>query len=228
MIQLVAIQLFDREHLSAETDRVAQGGGRATLNRIPEFTIGGLLPPVGPDVVGPVRSPYLVSMQEVVRRLGNSPRRRHLLRNLLAYRALLRAGGFETGLQFLDGSFVENVESHSGREPGDIDVYSLLDIPPRYLQDPALWQTQGYAFWRDEVQNRRLNKQRFALDTYATLIQELSFFQLIENVIYWYSLFSHQKVTFAWKGFVAVSLDETDDHAALSMVDALDGKPTSN
>ncbi|RYC12416.1 hypothetical protein EUU22_11955 [Ciceribacter ferrooxidans] len=155
----------------------------------------------------------------MIHSLGTTPRRKQLLRNLLAYRALMYENGYVSGIQFLDGSFVEDVERHSGRDPGDIDVYSLLDAPARFLQHPELWQTdEGFKFWEDEIQNQPLNKARFELDTYALLIQELPFGNLLQDVMYWYSLFSHQKVTFAWKGFVAVLLDQRTDAEALGLL----------
>lgn len=186
---------------------------------IPSFTAKGILPPIaGSSVVDRERSPYIISMTELVQTFGTSPRRKHLLQNLMAYRALMYANGYVSGLQFLDGSFVENIERHSGREPSDIDVYSLLDIPSRFLEDPASWQTEGFKFWAEEIQNQPLNKSRFELDTYALLVQELPFVHLLKDVMYWYSLFSHQKVTFAWKGFVAVLLDEQQDVDALALL----------
>jgi len=123
--------------------------------------------------------------------------------------------GYAAGIQFLDGSFVEDIERHSGREPGDIDVFSLLSVPQRYAQNPASWQPDGFRFWREEIQNQPLNKSRFALDTYAVLIEDRPFVHLVKDVMYWYSLFSHQKLTFAWKGFVAVLLDQQQDADAL-------------
>ncbi|MEW9808779.1 hypothetical protein ABUE31_22600, partial [Mesorhizobium sp. ZMM04-5] len=161
---------------------------------------------------------YIISTSELVQTFGTTLRRKQLLRNLLAYRGLMYANGYVSGIQFLDGSFVEDVERHSGREPGDIDVYSLLDTPKRYVQDPALWHPDGFKFWAEEIQNQPLNKSRFELDTYALLVQELPLVHLLKDVMYWYSLFSHQKVTFAWKGFVAILLDQQQDVDALALL----------
>ena len=51
------------------------------------------------------------------------------------------------GIQFIDGSFVENVEVLANRNPSDIDVFSILSAPPRYLTDPAAWLATGLPFW---------------------------------------------------------------------------------
>lgn len=155
-------------------------------------------------------------MPQLVLSLGTTPHRKALLRNLLAYRSLMYGHGYAAGIQFLDGSFVEDVERHSGREPRDIDVFSLLNVPQRYMQNPATWHPDGMNFWTAEIQNQPLNKSRFGLDTYAVLVEEMSLMHLVKDVMYWYSLFSHQRTTRAWKGFVAVILDPQQDGDALT------------
>lgn len=186
---------------------------------IPSFNSNGLLPPVaGINPAGMERSPYIVTMTELVHAFGTTPRRKQLLRNLIAYRNLISSGGFTTGLQFIDGSFVEDIEKHSHREPRDIDVFSLLNLPAQYANSPSLWHQGGYQFWEEEIQNQPKNKGRFELDTYAALVEEFPLLGLLKNVLYWYSLFSHQRDTFAWKGFVAVLLDPAQDADALTLL----------
>jgi hypothetical protein len=189
------------------------------LMPIPSFNANGILPPVaGSDPTDMDRSPYIVTMRELVQKFGTTPHRKQLLQNLIAYRNIISSGGYISGLQFLDGSFVENVEIHSNREPRDIDIFSLLNLPVRYMEDPQSWQQGGFKFWAEEIQNHPRNKERFQLDTYATLVEEFQLPGLLKNVMYWYSLFSHQRDTFAWKGFVAVALDPAQDAEALSLL----------
>lgn len=186
---------------------------------LPSFNTNGILPPVaGSDPTDTDRSPYIVTMTELVQAFGTTPRRRLLLRNLITYRELILSGGYTSGLQFLDGSFVEDVETNSRREPGDIDVFSLLHVPAPYMQDPSSWQQGGFQFWAEEIQNQPRNKERFQLDTYATLVEDFQLIGLLKNVMYWYSIFSHQRDTFAWKGFVAVVLDAAQDADALILL----------
>lgn len=186
---------------------------------LPSYTTNGILPPIaGVDPTDLERSPYIVTMTEMVTTFGTTPHRRQLLRNLISYRQLILDGGYTLGLQFLDGSFVENVEAHSGREPKDIDVFSLLHVPHQYAQDPASWSADCFAYWATEIQNLPLNKARFKLDTYASLVEEFQLVDLLKYVMYWYSLFSHQRDTFAWKGFVAVLLDPSQDADALTLL----------
>jgi len=157
-------------------------------------------------------------MPELAGAFGTTPHRRTLLRNLIAYRALLAQEGYVGGVQFIDGSFVENVEVLANRNPTDIDVFSILSVPHKYLADPAAWQSTGLPFWQAEVIDRNRNKQRFCLDTFAVLFEEIQAqpINYVNQIIYWYGLFSHQRDTFAWKGFAGLALDPTGDQAALS------------
>lgn len=157
-------------------------------------------------------------MQELAGAFGTTAPRRLLLRNLIAYRELLANEGYVSGIQFIDGSFMEDVETFASRAPSDIDVFSVLNIPPKYHAAPATWPTAGFPFWRIEVIDRDRNKRRFGLDTYAVLFEDLHAqpMALIRDIIYWYSLFSHQRGTLAWKGFAGLTLDPAGDQAALS------------
>lgn len=156
-------------------------------------------------------------MSDLAARFGTTSRRRQLMRNLIAYRGLLTSEGYVNGIQFVDGSFVENLEAVS-REPNDIDVFSLLSLPGKYASDPVAWQTFGFPFWRTEITDANRNKARFSIDTYGVLYEEIQAqpMALIGSIIYWYGLFSHQRDTLAWKGFAGIPLDPAGDQAALS------------
>lgn len=189
-----------------------------TVLPIPQFDSRGLLPAfTGTDPTSGDRSPYIASMPEFVTRFGNTDHRRMLIRNLIQYRALIENGGFAHGFQMLNGSFVENVEQVEGRAPGDIDVLSLISIPQQYHADPTLWQTSGFPFWRDEIANQPLNKQRFSLDTYAIVYPNAGA-QGLKELFYWHGLFGHQRTTFSWKGFVMISFDSAQDQVAAGML----------
>lgn len=153
-------------------------------------------------------------MVELVAGLGTSPCRCNLLFGLLSYRNLITNLGYTDGVQFIDGSFVENVEAREGRDPGDIDVFSFLVRPHRYRTNAALWAATGFAEWTTEIADRNRNKMRFDLDTYAIAIDQAHALSLIDETIYWYSLFAHKRITHDWKGFVRIPLNPTDDAAA--------------
>ncbi|ESY03578.1 hypothetical protein X753_21290 [Mesorhizobium sp. LNJC399B00] len=164
------------------------------------------------------RSPYFAHITEVVQNFGTSVERRALLSNLISYRTLLAGEGYVSGLQFVDGSFVEDIESVAKRPPSDIDVFSILNLPAKYLGAGPDILAEGEAFWRDRVANREHNKANLKLDTYALLVEQTALGDMLQQVMYWYSLFSHQRDTFAWKGFLAIVIDPGADKEAAKML----------
>jgi hypothetical protein len=156
------------------------------MSPIPAFDGRGLLPAFeGSDETTANRSPYDATMAEVVARFGGSDERRVLIRGLLDYRGLLLRLGYTDGIQFVDGSFVENVEAREGRPPRDIDVFSFLVRPAKYRLDPALWASAGFAEWAQEVVDRPRDMARFNLDTYAVAADEHDGLRIILTTIYW-------------------------------------------
>jgi len=185
------------------------------VSPVPAFDLRGFLPPfLGPDETTRSRSPYQVTMVELVAGLGTTPCRCNLLFGLLSYRSLMTNLGYTDGVQFIDGSFVENVENREGRDPNDIDVFSFVVRPYRYRSNAALWAASGFGEWTTEIADRNRNKTRFGLDTFAIAIDQAHPLGLIDETIYWYSLFAHKRITHAWKGFVRIQLNSADDVAA--------------
>ena len=183
---------------------------------VPHFDTRGFLPPFnGNDGATADRSPYFCTMTELCASLSTTDHRKDLLRKLIAYRALIASEDYVAGIQFIDGSFVENIELTEARNPNDIDVFSILAPPTKYHADPTAWNSRGLPFWRSEIADNAKNRTRFSIDSYALMMDMGQPVIFLRNTLYWYSLFSHKKATFAWKGFVAVPLDKTDDQAAL-------------
>jgi hypothetical protein len=186
---------------------------------VPAFDGRGFLPPfLGADATTHSRSPYEATMSELVAALGTTSVRQNLLFGLLKYRVLLGSFGYTNGVQFIDGSFVENVETREARDPGDIDVFSFLMQPAQYVGNQALWQSTGFPQWAGEVVNQNLNKQRYQLDTYGMVVDQGGPLEMMNATIYWYSLFSHKKVSQDWKGFVRIPLNPADDQMALASI----------
>lgn len=184
---------------------------------IPAFDAQGMLPPFtgANPTVSAQRSPYRCSMSELCSVLGTSEHRKRLLRNLIEYRTLIATGGYANGLQFIDGSFVEDIEHTESRNPNDIDVFSILIPPDPYRSDPKAWQLNCLAFWEQEIAAVAKNRERYSLDCYAFIPSFEDLGSFMERALYWYGLFSHKRVTHAWKGFVALPLNPADDQVAL-------------
>jgi hypothetical protein len=99
---------------------------------IPELNQSGVLPPFIPEQ-GPTdpasMAPYRSTITEFVNRYAHSPERIAILRGLLEYRSKLKAIGITQGFQWLDGSFVENIELNLGRPPADVDLVTFAMRP---------------------------------------------------------------------------------------------------
>jgi hypothetical protein len=187
---------------------------------LPSFTLSGVLPPYLPElgatkdnVAG--RSPYQITPHELVSTFATSPERKLLLRDLFQYRRSLRQLGIR-GYQWIDGSFVEDVEMQRGRPPGDIDVVTFLSRPAG-ASDKAAWE--------------EFVEQNIAVLTAEGLGLHCFFVDLtipvsvvIRQSVFWFGLFSHQRETALWKGLVQVSLDEDDASAAA----LLEGEANAN
>ena len=95
---------------------------------IPPFD--GILNVIPPHLGDPKRredlSPYSCTVEELCDRFATSPKRREILDGFLALRREFFKIGLK-GFQWVDGSFVEDIEMHEGRDPDDIDVVTFVD-----------------------------------------------------------------------------------------------------
>ncbi|MDQ3035099.1 MAG: hypothetical protein M3Y87_22020 [Myxococcota bacterium] len=130
---------------------------------------------------------------------------------MIELRTFLRVDlGLSEAVQWIDGSFVEDVEHSEGRAPRDVDVLTIAAFPPissltavqRALLDP------------------REAKRRFRCDAYPLSLSAVrTTGVLIERVTYWHGLFSHRRDG-VWKGIVALGLDGDDDARALARLES--------
>ncbi|MGB7988483.1 MAG: hypothetical protein WCF44_03760 [Candidatus Methylophosphatis roskildensis] len=185
------------------------------LPMIPGFTISGVLPPFdaeqGPTNPGAM-SPYPAAMSEVATRFGGSETRRAILRGLLEYRAAVRAAGFVRGFQWLDGSFLEDVELVRRRPPGDVDLVTFAQRPKNFSDD----EWREFVGLRASLFDPQEAKSLYRCDAYfvdLNLKPEI----LVSYTRYWFGLFSHQRATNLWKGMLEVPLD-SDDLVAQGML----------
>ncbi len=97
---------------------------------LPSWNSLGLIPPIDEQQPASIeRSPYTVLLTDFVLRFGQTQPRRMVLDGFLKYRAALHAAGLVSGFQWVDGSFLENVEAIETRAPNDIDVVTFFDLP---------------------------------------------------------------------------------------------------
>lgn len=183
------------------------------MSRIPAHTMSGVLPPYsGAD---PTRraamAPYRATLAEVIGRFGTTAPRMAILQGLLKYRAALRSAGFNSGFQWLAGSFVEEVERHQNRAPRDVDVVTFVTRPEGYTASD--WG--NFVTSRSNLLDPNECKRVYSCDAYLvdmTVPPEY----LVNQTKYWFGLFSHQRTTLLWKGTIQVDLmDDAEDGAAI-------------
>ena len=141
-------------------------------------------------------------MREIVDRFATSPERRAIVEGFLDYRAVLVSAGL-SGVQWIDGSFVEDIERSDDRAPRDIDVVTFYD--PASIDSTKSTELQ-------EVGSPAFAKAKYMVDGYfcdGTAPMD----RLLSDATYWSSQWGHRRDN-AWKGFLAVALPgATDDEA---------------
>lgn len=174
---------------------------------LPEWTNLGVLPPVHPTEAehGLNRSPYPITLQELLDRFSTSAERIDILRGFLSYRAALHAAGIVRGFQWLDGSFMENVERLEDRPPRDMDVVTFFHIPEG-IDQVALAARSRALFTPQET------KHAYRVDAYAMTLGTTLAERHVKMIAYWYSMWSHRRDG-TWKGFVQVDLGPEQDAA---------------
>ncbi|WP_295994279.1 hypothetical protein [Rugamonas sp.] len=176
---------------------------------IPKLNTSSVLPPFLGDEPGAM-SPYSASLLEVAQRFATSVERIEIFRGLLSYREAVRNLGLTEGYQWLDGSFVEDIEAVRGRPPEDIDIVTFTPIPGTVPEKRALVNA-----------NLPIFHSKMARDTYhcEAFFVDLTIkaMSLVDKTRYYFGLFSHQRETFLWKGILQVPLI-SDDAAALAWI----------
>ncbi|MDF2231534.1 hypothetical protein P2H44_03110 [Albimonas sp. CAU 1670] len=144
-------------------------------------------------------------MFEIVEKFCTSKERAKLLHGLNGYRKHLFEGGFVAGTQWLDGSFIEDVERTRGRPPRDIDVVTLFERPTRYQGNDHQWSADFRQFIHRDFFSSRNMKPRFNCDTYAIDLT-LPPSHVVKNTTYWFGLFSDMRTSHFKKGIVEIAL----------------------
>lgn len=183
---------------------------------IPPFNHNNVLPPY--QGVNPVEpgclSPYRSDILEFCQYFAKSPERIAILKGYVEFRLKCLKYGVQCGYQWIDGSFVENVEISQNRAPHDIDVVTMFA-----LQDVNQQMVIANNF--PAFVNPRLSKEQYMVDHYPCLVN-VKPFGTIESVKYWNQLFGHNRAG-VWKGMVELPLYNNDvmDNQALNYLKGL-------
>lgn len=180
---------------------------------IPAFSTEGVLPPHTGNPANPADvSPFRCDAVDVCSRFATSAERCRILFGWLELRRLLREAGFTEAFQWLDGSFLEDVETREGRPPRDQDVLT-------FFWPPHAEFTARVAASFPVLTDHAAVKATFLVDHYPINLA-LHPVQTVDLVAYWTGLFSHRRDG-VWKGMARVELGgDTEDGAALPILKA--------
>lgn len=173
---------------------------------IPAFD--GILNVLPPHLGNPTQphelSPYPCTTTELCQRFATSAARKSILEGLLNLRAELFLLGIQ-GFQWLDGSFLEEIETQEGRDPRDIDAVTFI-IAPRTIRD-----IQSAFATRQQLLDLAWVKSNYLVDHYLLpLCSDPEV--IVDNTRYWYGLFSHRRdPERTWKGMLRVELATAAD-----------------
>ena len=178
-------------------------------NSIPSFDHNLVLPPHRGNPTQPADlSPYPCTSLEFCRRFNSSLERRDILLGFLTFRTQLRELGLVNGFQWLDGCFLEDIETKENRAPHDLDLVTFYWGYDQVFQKQLLEQLPAFA-------NPPIAKQLYRLDHYPVDISHNPQVT-VEWTRYWTHLFSHTRQG-AWKGMLRIDLNTSvEDSVALS------------
>ncbi|MDQ2730831.1 MAG: hypothetical protein M3Y56_04165 [Armatimonadota bacterium] len=155
-------------------------------------------------------SPYPSTVAEFVTHFGTSDNRKQILSGWIKHRQELRKIGIRKGMQWLDGSFVED------KEPHDLDVVSFSYRPSGKRRTATF---HGFATSHINLLFDRPQIKATDMLDFLFVDLDMSSEGLVAATAYWLHLFSHQRSTFSWKGIVQVRLeDELDETRLLSTI----------
>jgi hypothetical protein len=187
-----------------------------TFVAIPDWSPLGVLPPI--NVLSPTsgdRSPYKVSLTDFILRFNTSEERSRILEGYLRYRKAFHDIGLISGFQWIDGSFLEQIEILEGRSPRDIDVVTFFNLPHCKSQidvlglNPRLFKPEC----KDEIKNE------FHVDGQFVLLSAPPG-RLVDRSAYWYSVWGHRREG-TWKGFLQIDLSQAEDATALANLNGM-------
>jgi hypothetical protein len=138
------------------------------------------------------------------------------LKGFLEYRKQLKECGLEKGVQWIDGSFLEDIENNKNRPPNDIDLVTIIMRPEQFSKD-HLWK--DFIGGKIELFNPSITKANYNCDAYLVDFC-LPFDYVLRQITYWHGLFSHQRVTKIWKGILQIDLAH-DEEESLRFVNNL-------
>ncbi|MCC5941014.1 MAG: hypothetical protein JJU37_05680 [Balneolaceae bacterium] len=184
------------------------------MSRIPDFDHNHVLPPhLGNPTDKSHLSPYECSILELCHKFSTSKERINILKGLVRFRLKLNDFNIQYGFQWIDGSFIENIEISESRSPRDIDVVTFF----AGLNDSD--QSSIISSF-PEFMHPELCKKSFSVDHYPVDYSFKPDFT-VEATRYWLQLFTHSR-TNIWKGILRLPLNTSvEDQHAIEFLNSL-------
>lgn len=174
---------------------------------IPQWNVDGVLPPCDmDDPISDYRSPYSVSLTDCILRFGTTQARRAILDGFMKFRSALHSVNLTEGFQWIDGSFLEYVEEIEKRDPHDIDIVTFYCLPDGVTEIDLVAKAP-------HLFDPERTKEDFHVDAYFVRLNTEDPELLVDQVAYWYSIWSHRR-NGLWKGFLQIDLSDNDDQVA--------------
>jgi len=184
------------------------------MSPIPDFDHNHVLPPhLGNPTNRTHLSPYSCTILELCHKFATSNDRIEILKGFVNFRQKMTNTGIINGFQWLDGSFLENIEVLENRQPRDLDLvtfYGTLTIAEQTIIKANF----------PEFIDTALAKTNYHLDHYAV---DYSFKPdvTVELTRYWIQLFTHNR-NGQWKGILRLPLNTNiDDQHAIDFLNVL-------
>lgn len=169
---------------------------------IPNFDHNNVIPPhLGNPTLKEHLSPYNCTTLELCRTFATSKERIEILKGLLLFRKKMNDLGIKQGFQWLDGSFIENIEVSENRAPRDLDLVTFFGGLTNELQEKILFEFSEFV-------NPLISKEKYKIDHYPfdyCLSPEVT----VELTRYWIQLFTHNRLNI-WKGILRLELNTPD------------------
>ena len=127
------------------------------------------------------------------------------MRGFLDYRGALHRAGITSGFQWINGSFVEDIETLEGRAPNDIDVLTFCAMP-------------GDADYRS-LFDSAITSRKFLVDAYFLPLNVSLTPPRVRAISYWYSMWAHRRDG-RWKGFLEIDLNPVSDAGVRTELEA--------
>lgn len=184
------------------------------MSPIPRFDHNNALPPhLGDPRDKSHLSPYQCTILELCHSLATTRDRIDILKGYIKFRIRMTQMGIIYGFQWIDGSFLENIEVSENRSPKDLDVVTFFG------GSTAINHANIMASF-PEFGNPDLSKLNYHLDHYPvdyTFRPDVT----VEFTRYWIQLFTHKR-NGVWKGILRLPLNtDIDDKHGLAFLDGL-------